>query len=356
MAQTGYTPIQLYYSSTTTNVPLAASLANGELAINITDGKLFYKDNAAAVQVIGWKTTPTSAGGTGLTSYTAGDLIYYASGTTFTKLGIGTADYVMTSSGSAPQWSASLKAKAGGTGQTSYAIGDLLYADTTTTLAKLADVATGNALISGGISTAPSWGKIGLTTHVSGVLTVANGGTNASSASITSFNNITGYSASGATGTTTTNLVFSTNPTLVTPTLGAALATSIKFGSGTVLSTYEEGSWTPSDGSGAGLSLTVNSATYTKIGRIVQIQMYVNYPVNANGGNVKVSGLPFTVQTTNGNNFYGTSRITTLASNTYVQANSNTTQFELYSSGTTQVLNSAISNSIFFVSFTYQTT
>jgi hypothetical protein len=112
-----------------------------------------------------------------------------------------------------------ITAAKGGTGQTSYAVGDLLYADSTTTLAKLADVATGNALISGGVSTAPSWGKIGLTTHVSGVLPIANGGTNASTASITSFNNITGYSASGATGTTTTNLVFSTSPTLTTPTV-----------------------------------------------------------------------------------------------------------------------------------------
>ena len=72
---------------------------------------------------------------------------------------------------------ASLPATAGGTGQTSYAIGDLLYASTTTALSKLADVATGNALISGGVSVAPSWGKIGLTTHVSGTLPVANGGT-----------------------------------------------------------------------------------------------------------------------------------------------------------------------------------
>jgi len=48
----------------------------------------------------------------------------------------------------------------GGTGFSSYAIGDLLYANTTTTLAKLADVATGNALISGGVGVAPSWGKI----------------------------------------------------------------------------------------------------------------------------------------------------------------------------------------------------
>jgi hypothetical protein len=57
-------------------------------------------------------------------------------------------------------------------------VGDLLYANTTTSLAKLADVATGNALISGGVSAAPAWGKIELTTHVSGTLGIANGGTN----------------------------------------------------------------------------------------------------------------------------------------------------------------------------------
>jgi hypothetical protein len=71
-----------------------------------------------------------------------------------------------------------LGADQGGTGQSTYAIGDLLYASASTTLSKLADVATGNALISGGIATAPSWGKIGLTTHVSGTLPIANGGTN----------------------------------------------------------------------------------------------------------------------------------------------------------------------------------
>jgi hypothetical protein len=65
----------------------------------------------------------------------------------------------------------------GGTGLGSYAIGDLLYASGATTLAALADVATGNALLSGGVDTAPAWGKVGLTTHVSGVLASANGGT-----------------------------------------------------------------------------------------------------------------------------------------------------------------------------------
>jgi hypothetical protein len=66
----------------------------------------------------------------------------------------------------------------GGTGFSSYAVGDLLYADTTSSLAKLADVAVGNALISGGVGAAPSWGKIGMATHVDGTLPIANGGTN----------------------------------------------------------------------------------------------------------------------------------------------------------------------------------
>ena len=55
------------------------------------------------------------------------------------------------------------------------------------------------------------------------VIPVVNGGTGASTASITSFNNITGYTASGATGTTSTNLVFSASPALTgTPTVPTA--------------------------------------------------------------------------------------------------------------------------------------
>lgn len=71
------------------------------------------------------------------------------------------ADKSLTSTGTVP-------ANQGGTGQSSYAVGDFLYADTTSTLAKLADVATGNALISGGVNTAPSFGKI-TTAHTTGI-------------------------------------------------------------------------------------------------------------------------------------------------------------------------------------------
>lgn len=75
-------------------------------------------------------------------------------------------------------WTATtINAAYGGTGLTSYVVGDIIYASGATTLSKLADVATGNALISGGVGVSPSYGKIGLTTHVSGILPVANGGT-----------------------------------------------------------------------------------------------------------------------------------------------------------------------------------
>jgi hypothetical protein len=97
-----------------------------------------------------------------------------------------------------------ITAAKGGTGQTTYAVGDLLYASASTTLSKLADVATGNALISGGVTTAPSWGKIGLTTHVSGTLPAANGGTN-----------ITSFTSGGVTYASSTSAL-ATGSTLVT--------------------------------------------------------------------------------------------------------------------------------------------
>jgi hypothetical protein len=64
---------------------------------------------AATSLTLGWTgQLSTSRGGTGLSAYTAGDLLYYASGTALSKLSIGAANTVLTSSGSAPQWSTSL--------------------------------------------------------------------------------------------------------------------------------------------------------------------------------------------------------------------------------------------------------
>ena len=53
MSQSGFTPIQLYHSTTSGTAPVAGNLVNGELAINIADGKLFYKDNGGVVRNFG---------------------------------------------------------------------------------------------------------------------------------------------------------------------------------------------------------------------------------------------------------------------------------------------------------------
>ena len=106
-----------------------------------------------------------------------------------------------------PSDTATVIASRGGTGQTSYAIGDVLYASGSVTLAKLSSVATGNSLISGGVGAAPSWGKIGLTTHVSGTLPVANGGTG-----------VTSSTGSGST-------VLSSNPTISSATMSSPIIT-----------------------------------------------------------------------------------------------------------------------------------
>ena len=79
--------------------------------------------------------------------------------------------------GTAAGLSTTLVATSGGTGQSSYAVGDLLYASTTTALSRLAGAAVNNVLRSGGPSVAPAYGKVALATDVSGALPLVNGGT-----------------------------------------------------------------------------------------------------------------------------------------------------------------------------------
>jgi len=79
MAQSGFSPILIYGSTTTGNTPSASNLTTTslgvELAINATDGKLFYKDNAGNVQTLATKATGTIGGSNTQVQYNSSGLL-----------------------------------------------------------------------------------------------------------------------------------------------------------------------------------------------------------------------------------------------------------------------------------------
>lgn len=208
MSQAGYTPISLYYSTTALAAPAAGNLANGELAINITDGKLYYKDDLGAVQLIASKagasgsvtsvgvsggttglttsggpvttsgtitlagTLVAANGGTGLSSYAAGDLIYASGTTTISKLTIGTSNQILTSSGTAPQWTSGSSITVGtATNLASGAAGSVPY-QTGSGATTFLSIGTSNQILTSS-GTAPQWTSassisIGTATNLAG--------------------------------------------------------------------------------------------------------------------------------------------------------------------------------------------
>jgi hypothetical protein len=76
MAATGFTPISLYYSSTASAVPVNTNLANGELALNTADMKLYAKNSSGVVTLLASNASTgatvssvaVSGGSTGLTT------------------------------------------------------------------------------------------------------------------------------------------------------------------------------------------------------------------------------------------------------------------------------------------------
>jgi parallel beta-helix repeat protein len=113
-----------------------------------------------------------------------------------------------------------------------------------TDYAELAMAATGNALISGGTAAAPSWGKIDLTSHVSGILAGTNGGTN------NAFFEVTGPT------TATKTFTFPDASATVLTTNAAVTETQ----GGTGQTTYTEGDILYSDGANSLAKLGVGGA------------------------------------------------------------------------------------------------
>lgn len=99
-----------------------------------------------------------------------GDIVVGNEDGEFDALPLGTNGAFLRSGSVSPEWSTLIIPNAA-------AVGDILYGSAANVLSRLADVATGNVLLSGGVGVAPSWGKVDLAAHITGTLAVANGGT-----------------------------------------------------------------------------------------------------------------------------------------------------------------------------------
>jgi hypothetical protein len=158
MAQTGFTPIQLYYSTTASQVPSGANLAAGELAINITDGKLYFKNNSNVVTLLADQNT-VAGGVTSISVASANGFAGTSSGGNTPTLTLSTSiTGVLKGNGTA------ISAATAGT-------------DFVLPGGALGTPSSGTLTNCTGYTTANLSGSINLATQVTGTLPVANGGT-----------------------------------------------------------------------------------------------------------------------------------------------------------------------------------
>jgi len=114
-----YTPIYLYSSATSGNIPVAANLGQGELAINSADGKLYYKTSGGSVAVLANAAVATG----NLPGGSTGTVVYQSATGVTAYLTLGASGTVLTSNGTGPVY----------VSQSSLSVGTAAVATTATT-------------------------------------------------------------------------------------------------------------------------------------------------------------------------------------------------------------------------------
>jgi hypothetical protein len=269
---------------------------------------------------------PVANGGTGLTGGTSGGIPYYSGTSALTSSALLAANALVVG---------------GGVGAAPATLGSL---------------GTSTTVLHGNASGAPTFGAVSLSADVSGTLPVANGGTGQTTytdgqllignstgntltkATLTAGTNVTitnsaggitiaAAGGGGSPGGTTSQVQynntgafggisgFTTDGTRVTAstTIGVGGATPSTSGSGVTfpatqsastdvntLDDYEEGTFTPviNGSSSAGTATyTQRSGKYVKIGSLVFVDLSIDYNSGTGTGQLKISGLPFSIVT-----------------------------------------------------------
>ena len=153
-------------------------------------------------------------GGTGFSTYATGDLLYASALNTLSKLAAGTDTYLLTMAGGVPTWAAAP------------ATGVLSWSGGTTGLTP-AGATTGAVVLAGTLAVAN--GGTGITSFGAGVATWLGTPSSANLAAA-----VTDETGTGA-------LVFATSPTLVTPALGTPSSVTLTNGTGLPISTGVSG-------------------------------------------------------------------------------------------------------------------
>jgi hypothetical protein len=120
-----------------------------------------------------------------------------------------------------------------------------------------------------------------------------------------------------------------------------------------LLNWYEAGTFTPTDGSGAGLTLTNNGSYYTRIGRQVNIFIDVTYPVTASASAMLIKGSPAlaTMISDGAGNIGYTTYVP--AAVVFVQVSTGLAGVRIQTNGGTTITNAALSTQRIQISASY---
>jgi hypothetical protein len=155
--------------------------------------------------------------------------------------------------------------------------------------------------------------------------------------------------SSGGVGGNNSILQITQDNTIIFPRLtpnGTGVSTT-----STTVKNYQEGLYVPTDGSGAGLTLTSTNCRWVKIGRLVTVNFNITYPVTSNATAAVISNLPFLNQ-----GFAAVSiGYTTVSSLVRGYTDDVSYYFVLVKADGTRILNSDLSNANIKGTVSYQT-